>query len=117
MPFSNIYWIAGGKPKAGGISSLSHSFGSIVHAFLIGEAEDAFAKELEGKVQYTKCGNLADAVAAAAGRAFADRKQNAVVLFSPACASFDQWKNFEERGDAFCTLVENILDKVVLGKK
>ena len=117
LPFTNIYWIAGGKPKEGGISSLSHSFNSIVHAFLIGEAEEEFAKELDGKVQYTKCGTLANAVAAAAGRAFADRKQNAVVLFSPACASFDQWKNFEERGDAFCTLVENILDKVVLGKK
>lgn len=116
-PFSNIYWILGGRPKEGGINSLSRYFDSINHAFLIGEAEDAFAQTLEGKVPYTKCGTLAKAFDEATKLAFAERKQNAVVLLSPACASFDQWKNFEERGDAFCKMVESLLDKVVLGKK
>lgn len=116
-PFSNIYWIAGGKPKEGGIESLARYFDSIEHAFLIGEAEEKFAETLDGKVAFTRCGNLANAFEAASKKAFADRKQNAVVLLSPACASFDQWKNFEERGDAFCKMAESLLDKIVLGKK
>ncbi len=116
-PFSHVYWIAGGKPKEGGIESLAPYFESINHAFLIGEAERAFAKTLEGRVPYTICGSLANAFDAAAKKAFVDRRQNAVVLLSPACASFDQWKNFEERGDAFCKMVEDLLDEVVLGRK
>ncbi len=116
-PFSNIYWIAGGKAKEGGIDSLTAYFNSIAHAFLIGEAEEEFAETLEGKVPYTRCGTLAAAFAAASEKAFADRKLNSVVLLSPACASFDQWKSFEERGDAFCKMTEKLLDKVVLGKK
>lgn len=116
-PFSNVYWILGGRPKEGGIDSLIKYFDSIHHAFLIGEAEEEFAKTLEGKVPYTCCGTLATAFEEANKMAFSDRKQNAVVLLSPACASFDQWKNFEERGDAFCKMVESLLDKVVLGKK
>lgn len=116
-PYANIYWILGGKPKAGGIHSLGKYFDSINHAFLIGEAEEEFAKALEGHVPYTRCGTLVKAFEAATEKAFAERKQNAVVLLSPACASFDQWKNFEERGDAFCSMVEELLDKVVLGRK
>ncbi len=116
-PFSNVYWILGGKPKEGGIDSLVKYFDGVNHAFLIGEAEEQFAAALEGKVQYTRCGTLANAFDASSKMAFADRRQNAVVLLSPACASFDQWKNFEERGDAFCKMVESLLDKVVLGKK
>lgn len=116
-PFSNIYWIAGGRAKEGGITSLEPYFDSINHAFLIGEAEEEFAATLEGRVPYTRCGNLANAFEEASKKAFTDRKQNAAILLSPACASFDQWKNFEERGDAFCTMVEELLDQVVLGKK
>lgn len=116
-PFSNIYWIVGGRPKEGGIRTLTKYFDSVNHAFLVGESEDDFAVTLEGHVPYTRCGNLAAAFEAASKMAFAERKQNVVVLFSPACASFDQWKNFEERGDAFCKMVENLLDKVVLGRK
>jgi UDP-N-acetylmuramoylalanine--D-glutamate ligase len=116
-PFSHVYWIAGGKPKEGGIESLAKYFDGVSHAFLIGEAESAFAKTLEGRVPYTLCGTLANAFEAAARQAFADRRQNAVVLLSPACASFDQWKSFEERGDAFCKMVEDLLDKVVSGRK
>jgi len=116
-PFSNVYWIVGGRAKEGGINPLTKYFDSVHHAFLIGESENAFAQTLEGKVAYTRCGTMAAAFDAATKMAFAERKQNAVVLLSPACASFDQWKNFEERGDAFCKMVESLLDKVVLGKK
>jgi UDP-N-acetylmuramoylalanine--D-glutamate ligase len=104
-PYDTIYWIAGGKPKAGGIASLSEYFPHIVHAFLIGAAEEEFAQTLQGKVPFTRSGDLKTALKQAADKAFAEHKKNAVVLLSPACASFDQWKSFEERGDAFCDLV------------
>ncbi|MEI6729665.1 MAG: UDP-N-acetylmuramoyl-L-alanine--D-glutamate ligase [Pseudomonadota bacterium] len=116
-PFSNIYWIVGGKPKEGGIESLHGLLGGVAHAFLIGESEDKFAAFLEGKVNYTKCGTLDKAFAAASGKAFSERRQNSVVLLSPACASFDQWKSFEERGDAFCKMTDNLLQNIVFGKR
>ena len=100
-PYKNIYWIAGGKAKAGGIASLSEYFPNIAHAFLIGEAEADFARTLEGKVPYTRCGTLEVATQKAAKMA----KSGEVVLLSPACASFDQFKSFEHRGDVFCELV------------
>lgn len=105
-PYEAIYWIAGGKAKAGGIESLEHLFSHVVHAFLIGDAQEDFAATLEGKVAYSRCGTLKVAVEMAAEMAFAQKKKGAVVLLSPACASFDQWKSFEERGDAFCEQAE-----------
>ena len=103
-PYSNIYWIAGGKQKAGGISSLQPYFSHIAHAYLIGEAAQEFTRTLEGKVPYTHCDTLDVAVSYAAR----DAKSGSVVLLSPACASFDQFKSFEHRGDVFCDLVEKI---------
>jgi UDP-N-acetylmuramoylalanine--D-glutamate ligase len=115
-PFANIYWIVGGKAKEGGIESLAEFFPNISHAFLIGDAEEQFAQTLEGKVPYTKCQTLVRAFEASAERSFAERKPGAVVLLSPACASFDQWPNFEARGDAFCSMAEKLLDRVISGK-
>jgi len=103
--YSNVYWIAGGRPKEGGIVSLAPLFGNIVHAFLIGEATDEFAATLEGHVPYLRCGDLATAVARAGEMAQLQKKPDAVVLLSPACASFDQWENFEARGNGFKNLV------------
>lgn len=111
-PYDTIYWILGGKPKAGGIDDLVSYFPKIVHAFLIGEATDAFAATLEGKVAYTRSGTLDVAVKQAAEMAFAQKKKGAVVLLSPACASFDQFKSFEQRGDVFCELVEGLKAEV-----
>lgn len=107
-PYETIYWIAGGRPKEGGIAALAPYFLKIAHAFLIGEAEEEFASTLEGKAPCTRCGTLEVAVRKAAEMAFKEGKPGAVVLLSPACASFDQFKNFEERGDAFCALVETL---------
>ncbi|MDX2073644.1 MAG: UDP-N-acetylmuramoyl-L-alanine--D-glutamate ligase [Alphaproteobacteria bacterium] len=107
-PYKNIYWIAGGKAKSGGIESLAPLFGHIARAYLIGEAEDMFAGTLEGKVNYVCCGTLENAVKHAAEDAFREKKQDAVVLLSPACASFDQFTSFEHRGDVFCELVEGL---------
>jgi len=104
--YRHVYWIAGGRAKAGGIDSLAPLFARIVHAFLIGEAAEAFAKALDGKVTYTLCGDLQTAVREAHSMATAGDGEGRVVLLSPACASFDQFDNFEARGETFCDLVE-----------
>ena len=99
--FNDIYWIAGGKPKTGGIASLAEFFPRIRKAYLIGEAAEEFAQTLEGKVPYEIAGVLSAAVDAAARDAGAAKVKEPVVLLSPACASFDQYRNFEVRGAAF----------------
>jgi len=103
--YEAIYWIAGGLAKAGGIAPLAPYFGRLRHAFLIGNATEEFAATLDGKVPFSRCGDLASAVSAAAGLARAERVPDAVVLLSPACASFDQFTDFEARGDRFRDLV------------
>ncbi|MGE0749535.1 MAG: UDP-N-acetylmuramoyl-L-alanine--D-glutamate ligase [Variibacter sp.] len=99
--FTDIFWIAGGRAKTGGITSLAGYFPRIHKAYLIGEAADEFAATLEGKVPYVKAGTLDRAVALAAHDAATARIAGSVVLLSPACASFDQYRNFEIRGAAF----------------
>ena len=103
--FRNVYWIAGGRPKEGGIDALAPVFSRIAHAFLIGEAEDRFAETLEGRLPVTRCGTLDRAVSAALDAACRNGRDGAVVLFSPACASFDQFRDFEQRGERFRALI------------
>jgi len=104
--FDDIFWIAGGKPKTGGIESLRGFFPRIRKAYLIGEAADQFAATLGGDVPHETAGTLDKAVAAAARDAAFSTARQPVVLLSPACASFDQYRNFEVRGDAFRALVQ-----------
>lgn len=99
--FERIYWIAGGVPKEGGISSLQTFFPKIAKAYLIGEAAAEFAGTLGEAVPFEMSGTLERAVEDAAADAEKDGNGPAAVLLSPACASFDQYKNFEVRGDAF----------------
>jgi UDP-N-acetylmuramoylalanine--D-glutamate ligase len=103
--FSDIFWIAGGKPKTGGIESLRAFFPRIRKAYLIGEAAAEFAATLANQVPHEIAGTLDNAVAAAARDAAVSAAAEPVVLLSPACASFDQYRNFEVRGDAFRALV------------
>ncbi|MCX7311731.1 MAG: UDP-N-acetylmuramoyl-L-alanine--D-glutamate ligase [Alphaproteobacteria bacterium] len=103
--FTDMFWIAGGKPKSGGITSLAGFFPRIRKAYLIGEAAADFAKTLDGKVAYEVTGTLDRAVAAADRDTAASALKEPVVLLSPACASFDQYRNFEVRGDRFRELV------------
>ena len=106
--YTDIYWIAGGKPKEGGIASLAEHFPRIRKAYLIGEAAQAFAGTLDGKVAYDVSGTLDKAVAAAAADAAVSSAPAPVVLLSPASASYDQFKDFEQRGDAFRALVAKL---------
>jgi UDP-N-acetylmuramoylalanine--D-glutamate ligase len=99
--FTDIFWIAGGKPKSGGITSLAGYFPRIAKAYLIGEAAGEFAGTLQGKVPFVVAGTLPRAVELAARDAEGAGLKEPVVLLSPACASYDQYRNFELRGAAF----------------
>jgi UDP-N-acetylmuramoylalanine--D-glutamate ligase len=103
--FDDIFWIAGGKPKTGGIASLAGFFPRIRKAYLIGEAAKEFATTLDGQVTYETSGVLVAAIEAAVRDAEAASLREPVVLLSPACASFDQYPNFEVRGKAFTDIV------------
>jgi UDP-N-acetylmuramoylalanine--D-glutamate ligase len=103
--FDDIFWIAGGKPKTGGIESLRPFFPRIRKAYLIGEAAEEFAATLGKEVPHEIAVTLDKALAAAARGAAASTAKEPVVLLSPACASFDKYRNFEIRGDAFRALV------------
>ena len=111
-----IYWILGGKSKDGGIATLAPFFPCIAKAYLIGAATEEFAAALEGKVSFERCGTMDAAVAAAVRDASADPGAEPVVLLSPACASYDQYKNFEQRGDHFRKLVAAIPDVKLRGR-
>jgi len=106
--FPRIYWIAGGLAKEGGIESLRGLFPRVARAYLIGEAAPAFSATLGETVPYEISGTLEAAVNHAAADAALDDSGEVVVLLSPACASFDQFKNFEVRGDAFREAVRAI---------
>lgn len=107
--YDNIYWILGGKPKEGGIEILIPYFPKIVKAYLIGEAADEFAKVLAAhQVDFEKSDTLKNAFE----HAYRDTSANNSlkeknILLSPACASFDQFKNFEERGEFFAALAKS----------
>ncbi|MBY0281821.1 MAG: UDP-N-acetylmuramoyl-L-alanine--D-glutamate ligase [Alphaproteobacteria bacterium] len=105
----SIYWIAGGRPKSQGIKPLKEHFPKIKHAFLIGEAQDDFAETLGKDVSHLKCENLDNALKAAVEKVNQDKKIPSVILFSPACASFDQFRDFEERGDTFRNLARSMI--------
>ena len=109
--YDKFFWIAGGVPKAGGIEPLTDLFPRVQKAYLIGQAAAEFGATLEGKAPLTMSGDLASATA----QAFIDARthahaagEEAVVLLSPACASFDQFPDFEVRGDAFRAIVQEL---------
>ena len=112
--FSDIYWIAGGKPKEGGIADLAAYFPRMRKAYLIGEAADAFGRTLAGKVENVQSGTLERALNNAFDDARASNAAAPVVLLSPACASFDQFRDFEQRGDNFRDMVKAMIESHVV---
>jgi UDP-N-acetylmuramoylalanine--D-glutamate ligase len=112
--YPKVYWITGGRAKDGGIDSLADLFPRIKRAYLIGEAAGEFASALEGRASYLDCRDLRVAVA----QAFADAQasgEGGIVLLSPACASFDQFADFEARGEAFRSAVLELADTEAAG--
>ncbi len=101
----DIYWIAGGLLKETALDGLGEALGNVRKAYLIGEAAPVLAKFLKDRVAFEKSGTLQAATGAAARDAAA---KGGTVLLSPACASFDQYGDFEERGDAFRAIVADL---------
>jgi UDP-N-acetylmuramoylalanine--D-glutamate ligase len=106
--FDDIYWIAGGVPKAGGIASLEEFYPQIRRAYLIGAAAEAFSAQIGDGAPHQISVTLDRAVADATADARASGLPEPVVLLSPACASYDQYPAFTVRGDAFKALVADI---------
>jgi UDP-N-acetylmuramoylalanine--D-glutamate ligase len=106
--YGAIWWIAGGIAKEGGIASLAEFFPRIRKAYLIGRAAPEFARTIGQRLPVAMSGTLETAVAAAANDAAEADDVERVVLLSPACASFDQFKNFEDRGERFRALVAEL---------
>jgi UDP-N-acetylmuramoylalanine--D-glutamate ligase len=105
--YPKAFWIAGGQPKTGGIEALEDLFPRVAKAYLIGEAGPTFARTLEGKAPVVEAGTMEAAVSQAYADA-AKSGQDAVVLLSPAAASFDQFTDFEARGEAFREAVQRL---------
>src|SRR5262249_2714969 len=106
--FTDIYWIIGGRPKEGGLAGLEPFFPRIVRAYLIGEAADAFARQLGSAGAHTYCGTLDQAVATAAPGAGPPSPQEPLVLLSPACPPYRPFANSEKRGEAFRAIVMSL---------
>lgn len=102
--FKSIRWIAGGMGKDGGIAELSAHLGAVAKAYLIGFSAKEFALQL-GDTPYELCDTMEVAVA----RAAAEAQAGDTVLLAPAAASFDQYPNFEKRGDDFIAQVDALL--------
>lgn len=102
--FDRIRWIAGGLEKAGGLAALTPHLGSVVKAYVIGREAENFARQL-GSVDARVCTTMAAAVAAAV----ADAQPGETILLAPAAASFDQYDNFEKRGEDFIAEAEKYL--------
>ncbi|AJA09845.1 UDP-N-acetylmuramoylalanine-D-glutamate ligase [Sphingopyxis fribergensis] len=101
-PDQRLHWIAGGKAKGDGLAACRPWFGHVKKAYLIGEAMEPFAAEIGDAIRVERSGDIATAVKQAAAAA----KPGDIVLLSPACASFDQFKDYEQRGDVFRAAVQ-----------
>jgi len=110
--YPDIFWIAIANAKQGGIETLAQYFPRVRKAYLIGEAAEVFARTLDGKAPFQIAGTLDKAVEAAAADAARSGAPAPVVLLSPACASYDQFKDFEQRGDVFRALVAKLPQEV-----
>ena len=112
LSFEDMFWIIGGKAKEGGIEPLRPLFHKVRKAYLIGASSDDFAATLGSAVVFDHCGTLDVAIEHAARDAAQSDAKEPAVLLSPACASYDQFPNFEVRGDHFRHLARALIARV-----
>ena len=105
-PDRRIHWIVGGLPKGDDLDECAPYFGNVAAAYTIGEAGPRFADLLAPHTEVYRSEMVAEAVR----QAMANAKSGQVVMLSPACASFDQFRDFEARGDAFRQIVEALIE-------
>ncbi|MGB0934929.1 MAG: UDP-N-acetylmuramoyl-L-alanine--D-glutamate ligase [Alphaproteobacteria bacterium] len=106
--FRKIFWIFGGKSKVPSMEEVYPFTENIVHAYAIGSSAEELSKSLEEHVKITQCGDLETAIAEARKDALSYGGQDPVIMLSPGCESFDQFDNFEHRGDTFRRLVNDL---------
>ena len=110
--FNNIYWILGGRIKEKNLQKLKKHFFRIKHVFLVGETKFLYEKYLRNFLECTIVKNLAEAVKLsyflAKEKIKKEKVKPSIILLSPACSSLDEWRDFEERGNAFIKIVKRI---------
>ncbi len=112
--FENIFWIAGGQPKSDGIGKAKHFLDKVEEVFLIGKSTDFFCKEIlkyKKDLQVHNCLSLEKATKLAFKKAAISNLKHNVILLSPSAASFDQYVNFEDRGNKFKEIVNQQLNE------
>ncbi|WP_455478180.1 UDP-N-acetylmuramoyl-L-alanine--D-glutamate ligase [Bartonella sp. B10] len=114
--FNDIFWIVGGQAKEGGINILSKFFHKVRKAYLIGTSAEEFSSVIGSSFPFSMSLTLENAVYEAAVDAMNHATKEAVVLFSPACASYDQFKNYEVRGEAFVSFVMQLKETEIVKK-
>jgi UDP-N-acetylmuramoylalanine--D-glutamate ligase len=113
--YENIYWIAGGRMKEGGLGELAPLMARVAKGYLIGEGAEAIASQLKGRAAFEISRELKTALEHAVADAQASPRPDPVVLLSPACASFDQFRSFEHRGDVFRDLAQSLPGAILPG--
>ncbi len=109
--YPKIHWILGGLPKSDTLTECEPFYQNVVKAYTIGEAGPLFGKLLADEIPVESCEMMLTAVQ----RAAANAKPGEVVLLSPACASFDQFRDFEARGECFRCAVNSVVEKNLVG--
>ena len=107
----NIFWIVGGTPKLGDKFKLAKLKKNIFKSYVIGKYMVNFKNQLKGKVDFQLCGTLENAVNAVFKSIQKIKNEKLTILFSPAGSSYDQFKNFEERGTKFKKLIKSYAKK------
>jgi UDP-N-acetylmuramoylalanine--D-glutamate ligase len=107
---SNVYWLLGGIPKKGDKFNLSNKHYKKIKAFIYGKNTKFFKKELKGKIRFENFDSLKDALEKIFLLIKRQKLTQQTILFSPCAASFDSFKNFEDRGFYFNKLIKKYLN-------